>query len=81
MLTDDEKELDPMYLPDVMPCRGRNAGKETLVDLGFTLEELDAISDMPDFVTELLKTNRPGEEAEEILRERIRAARILKYGH
>jgi len=79
-MDDDDEELIDM-LPDVNPCRGRESLPESQVEIGFTRDELDSISDLPDAEEKSIRVNDPTEEAKEMLRERIRAARILKYGH
>ena len=77
---DDDEEFYLNSLPGVVPYRGRLLEPESQAPVGFTLAELDALAPLPDSERESIKSNDPTLRAVELLRLRIRAARILKYG-
>ena len=77
---------EPMLIrADIVPCRGRTARADTMVQESFTAKELDALAPLIAGDCECLRENRyeryePRPETIERIEKRIQAARRIKYG-
>lgn len=66
---------------EVIPCRGRDGGRETKERLGCIEDQLDTLAPrLTPVQQELVCIMMPPDEVLEVMRQRIKAAHWIKYG-